>query len=116
MALPPDFRDLFWALAASGADAIVVGGWAVGFHTEPRFTKDLDLPVGQDPENLHRVARALRTFGAPATVVEALRGLGPDEFLFLVPCASHLALYSRQAGIEEAMTSLSAPLFPLSGN
>ncbi len=83
MDLLPDFRDLLSALAASNAEYLVVGGWAVGFHTEPRYTKDLDLLIGTDPENLARVVEAARTFGAPRTILEQLAKLGVDEFLFL---------------------------------
>ncbi len=82
MDLPRDFRDLLSALADSSAEYLVVGGWAVGFHAEPRFTKDIDLLIGDDDENLLRVARALETFGAPGDIVDKLRSLGRDEFLF----------------------------------
>jgi hypothetical protein len=83
MDLLPDFKDLLSALAASNAEYLVVGGWAVGFHSEPRFTKDLDLLIGTDQENLERVVLAVRTFGAPPTILEQLATLGADEFLFL---------------------------------
>jgi predicted nucleotidyltransferase len=83
MDLLPDFKDLLSALAASSAEYLVVGGWAVGFHSEPRFTKDLDLLIGTDPENLARVVDAVRTFGAPPTILEQLATLDEDEFLFL---------------------------------
>ncbi|HTB74947.1 MAG TPA: hypothetical protein VK762_16975, partial [Polyangiaceae bacterium] len=83
MDLHPDFKDLLSALAATSAEYLVVGGWAVGYYAEPRFTKDLDLFIGPSNENLQAVARALAQFGAPAAVIDALRGLGPDEFLFL---------------------------------
>ena len=83
MDLHPDFRDLLSALAGTSAEYLVVGGWAVGFHAEPRFTKDLDVFIGPARENLEPVARALLQFGAPAGIVEALRALGPEEFLFL---------------------------------
>lgn len=68
MDLLPDFKDLLSALAASNADYLVVGGWAVGFHGEPRYKKDLDLLIGPDAENVVRVASALATFGAPADI------------------------------------------------
>ena len=82
MDLHPDFKDLLSALAASSAEYLVVGGWAVGFHAEPRFTKDLDLLIGRDPDNLARVVKALELFGAPATTLEQLRNLGAEEFMF----------------------------------
>lgn len=67
MATNPDFRDLFSALSAEGAEFIVVGGYAVMFHTVPRFTKDLDVWVRPSRENAARVRAALAAFGAPLT-------------------------------------------------
>jgi hypothetical protein len=87
-------------LAASGADAVVVGAWAVGFHGEPRFTNDLDLLIGQEPSNLLRVVRALRAFGAPPSVLESLRNLGPDELLFFGSPPSRVDLLRRIPGVD----------------
>ena len=110
--LLPDFRDLLSALAGSNAEYLVVGGWAVGFHSEPRFTKDLDLLIGQDDANLQRVATALAEFGAPPQVLDQLRQLGPEEFLFLgappvrvdllrsVPGVDFAAAYGRRVQAE----------------
>ena len=65
MAVNPDFRDLFAALNESGARYLLVGGYAVALHAEPRFTKDLDVWVDATPENALRVFQALAQFGAP---------------------------------------------------
>lgn len=35
--LPPDFRDLLVELHEAGADFVVVGGYAVGFHALSRL-------------------------------------------------------------------------------
>jgi hypothetical protein len=51
-----------------------VGGFAVIFHAQPRFTKDLDLLIKADPENARATFAALSAFGA------ALKGLTPDDF------------------------------------
>lgn len=69
MPLNPDFSDLFAALNASGASYLLVGGYAVAFHAEPRFTKDLDIWIDPTPENAARAFAALRTFGAPLSEV-----------------------------------------------
>ncbi len=45
----PDFGELLQCLNAAGARYLIVGGYAVIFHTEPRYTKDLDLWVGLRP-------------------------------------------------------------------
>jgi len=65
VATNPDFRDLFLALSAEGAEHIVVGAHAVMFYTEPRSTKDIDVWVRPTAENAERVYRALSSFGAP---------------------------------------------------
>jgi hypothetical protein len=63
--LNPDFRDLFAALNATGARYLLVGGYAVAFHAQPRFTKDLDIWTEPEAVNAERVHEALRRFGAP---------------------------------------------------
>jgi hypothetical protein len=52
-------------LNAAGARYLFVGGYAVAFHAQPRFTKDLDIRTEPDPANAARVYEALRGFGAP---------------------------------------------------
>jgi hypothetical protein len=59
MDLHPDFKDLLSALAATSAEYLVVGGWAVGYHAEPRFTKDLDTAESKRASAMHgRVVRS----------------------------------------------------------
>jgi hypothetical protein len=65
MAINPDFRDLFAALNAAGADYLLVGGYAVSLHSAPRFTKDLDVFIRADSANAARVFAALQAFGSP---------------------------------------------------
>ena len=81
MAVNPDFRDLFAALNTAGARYLLVGGYAVAFHAEPRFTKDLDVWIEPSAENAGRAYEALRVFGAP--VGEFSRGelAAPDLIL-----------------------------------
>lgn len=61
----PDFADLLRAFSAADAKFLVVGGYAVSFHSQPRTTGDLDVWVEPTPENAARVYRALEEFGAP---------------------------------------------------
>ncbi|MCZ6794830.1 MAG: hypothetical protein O7J95_14575 [Planctomycetota bacterium] len=61
----PDFRDLFQCLNDGEARYLVVGAYAVIFHTEPRYTKDLGLWVEPEPGNASRVWNAIARFGAP---------------------------------------------------
>lgn len=82
MNLHPDLMDLLTAFASSNVEYVIVGGWAVSYHCEPRYTKDLDILIGPDDANLERVMSALSVFGAPAHILDEARRLGRDEFLF----------------------------------
>jgi hypothetical protein len=65
MSINPDFKDLFAALNGANARYLLVGGYAVAFHSQPRFTKDLDVWVEPEPNNAKHVFSALLSFGAP---------------------------------------------------
>ena len=74
MGANPDYADMFRHLNARGARYLVVGAYAVVFHTEPRYTKDIDIWILPTPENARRVFDALAAFGAP------LEGVVPEDF------------------------------------
>lgn len=80
---PKDFVELLEAFGALGTRYLVVGGYAVGFHGVPRFTKDLDLLIAPDPDNVQRRADALQRFGAPDEVVAAMRASTRDDVIWL---------------------------------
>ena len=67
-----DFKELFACLNAEGVRYLVVGGYAVSLHAEPRATKDLDIWVEATLANGAALFRALAAFGAP------LDGLTPE--------------------------------------
>lgn len=100
MDLHPDLMDLLGAFSSSGVEYLVVGGWAVSVHSEPRFTKDLDVLIGTDPQNLERAAAALALFGAPDAIVEVARKLGPDEFLFFGVPPARVDLLRSIPGVD----------------
>ena len=45
------------------------------------------------------MAKALAQFGAPGAIIDALRGLGPDEFLFLGAAPVRVDILRRIDGI-----------------
>ena len=69
-----DFKDLLEAFINEKVRFLIVGGYAVIKHSEPRYTKDLDLWISPDEENAERLFRALTAFGAP------LDGLTSNDF------------------------------------
>ncbi|MFI5385611.1 MAG: hypothetical protein ACHQ50_05760 [Fimbriimonadales bacterium] len=57
-----------------GIEYLIVGGIAVGFYAEPRFTKDLDILVAVHPPDHLKLFQALKEFGAPTHLVS------PEDF------------------------------------
>lgn len=70
-----NFVDLLFALNSHGARYLVVGGYAVSYHSQPRATKDMDIFYSTEKENAVAVFQALAEFGAPVA------GLGPEDLM-----------------------------------
>jgi predicted nucleotidyltransferase len=60
-----DFKELLSVFNAHNVKYLIVGGYAVSFHAQPRATKDLDLFIKADPANAKATYAALASFGAP---------------------------------------------------
>jgi hypothetical protein len=69
-----DYKDLLSAFHAHGVRYLIVGGYAVIYHAQPRFTKDIDLFIKADLANAQAIFAALGVFGAQ------LQGLRPEDF------------------------------------
>ncbi len=66
-----DFKELLQIFAELEVEYLVAGGYAVIFHTQPRYTKDLDLWIKPSPENAKRIQKAFLKFGLPLVEVTA---------------------------------------------
>lgn len=69
-----EFKELLSIFNARKVKYLVVGGYAVSLHAQPRSTQDIDVLIACDPENASAVYAALQQFGAP------LEGLKPEDF------------------------------------
>jgi hypothetical protein len=74
-----DYKDLLSAFHAHGVKYLVVGGFAVIYHAQPRFTKDMNLfikrtlktrrrPMPRLPNSAHRSKASVRKISPTATV------------------------------------------------
>ena len=75
-----DYKDLLSAFHAHGAKYLIVGGFAVVYHAQPRFTRDMDLFIKADLENARAIYVALASFGAPLAGVRAEDFTDRDSF------------------------------------
>jgi len=69
------FEKLLVALVESGIDFAVAGGLAVIFNGYPRLTLDVDILVGDTPENLRKLLECLSNWGEGWA-----RELKPEDF------------------------------------
>ncbi len=69
-----DFRDLLHCLNDAKVKYLVIGGYAVSYYTEPRYTKDLDIWIEPSKLNSKKVMQALKSFNAP------IDSLSADDF------------------------------------
>jgi hypothetical protein len=54
-----DLKELLLAFHEHGVEYLVVGGYAVGIHSEPRATKHFDIFIRADIRSSEAVFRAL---------------------------------------------------------
>ncbi len=83
MVLNKDFREFIALLNANSVKYLIVGGYAVGFHGYPRYTKDLDVWILASEENAENILKALEQFGFSDVGLQKQDFLKPDEFVQL---------------------------------
>lgn len=72
-----DFEDMLELLDRHQVRYLIVGGLAFIYHAKPRYTKDMDLWLDPEPENVARANIALAEFGSPGLLDPG----DPDEIL-----------------------------------
>ncbi len=105
----PTFRlgSLLRLLSDAGVDFVVVGGVAVVLQASPRFTRDLDICYGAEPDNLQRLGAVLLAIGA------TLRGV--EEDVPFVPDAralrrtQMLTLTTREGDLDLLVDPIGSP-------
>jgi hypothetical protein len=60
-----DFEDILFLLARHRVRYLIVGGLAFIFHAKPRYTKDIDIWVDNQTDNIVKANKALTEFGSP---------------------------------------------------
>jgi predicted nucleotidyltransferase len=68
MATPPmeqNLRALLHAFNRHRVKYVIIGGYAVFVHAQPRMTKEMDVFIESSPANAAAIYEALTEFGAP---------------------------------------------------
>jgi hypothetical protein len=95
-----DFKELLSAFNAGQVRYLIVGGYAVSFHAQPRATKDLDILIGADAENSKAVYAALARFGAPIEGLSAKDFAEPDNFFRMGTPPVMVDIMPKITGVE----------------
>ena len=81
MVLNKDFREFIESLNSNDVRYLIVGGYAVGLHGHPRYTKDLDIWLLISDDNADRLLKALDQFGMGGIGLVREDFLKTDEFI-----------------------------------
>ncbi len=95
-----DFKELLSAFNAGQVRYLIVGGYAVSYHAQPRATKDLDILIGADAENSKAVYAALAKFGAPIEGLSARDFAEPDNFFRMGTPPVMVDIMPKISGVE----------------
>src|SRR5262249_23491561 len=66
-----DYEDLFKTLNAYRIKYLLVGAYAVMYYTQPRYTKDIDVWLIPELNDVDKIYVALKEFGAPLKNLES---------------------------------------------
>jgi len=100
MKINSDFRDLLRDLNAAGVRYLIVGGYAVMVHTEPRYTKDLDLWIEPVESNAQKLFVALAEFSAPTKEIHPSDFTEPEVFFQIGIEPVRIDIMTSVSGLE----------------
>jgi hypothetical protein len=69
-----DFKDLLRIFSKHHVEYLIVGAYAVIHHSQPRYTKDIDIWLEPTAENARKLMQAFLIFGIP------MHGVTQDDF------------------------------------
>ncbi len=95
-----DFKDLLSLLNRFRVRYLVVGGYAVMYHSEPRYTKDLDIVVGRTDEDVAALRSALGEFGFPLSEDNIAQLRRPNQMIALGRPPVRIDILNEINGVE----------------
>jgi len=100
MVSPLDPACLFRVLDEHDVEYVLVGGLAGVLHGSPAMTNDADIVPSKDPENLQRLADALRALDARIRVPDSPEGVSFDPHPALLRTMLMLNMTTRCGDLD----------------
>ena len=98
--LDANFYDLLSAFRARSVKYLIVGGWAVSIHAQPRATQDMDIFVSPEPTNIQAIYAALVQFGASLNNVDRQQFLEPGTFFRIGAPPCQIDIFTDIPGVQ----------------
>src|SRR2546430_11873150 len=98
--LTQDFKEFLQLLNSEKIEYLLIGGYAVGLYGYVRGTKDMDVWVATDPQNLDRLIHALVRFGFSRTSLNREIFTGPQTVFRMGMPPNRLEILTRIFGVE----------------
>lgn len=100
MVINQDFREFIQSLNDNQVKYLVIGGYAVAFHGHPRYTKDLDVWIWPEHENVNKLLKALGDFGFASLGFTVDDFINPDDVVQLGYPPNRIDLLTELQGVE----------------
>jgi predicted nucleotidyltransferase len=98
--LNQDFKEFIRSLNNNGVRYLVIGGYAVGFHGHPRYTKEIDIWIGLDAENAANIMKSLEQFGFASLGLQESDFTTPDQIIQLGYHPNRIDLITTTPGVD----------------
>ncbi len=99
--LSSDLREFIHLLNTKSVKYVIVGAWALAFHSRPRYTGDIDIFVAREQDNAQRLMDVLEAFGFGQS------GIQRDDFLQV----DHVIQLGREPNRIDILTGISGVTF-----
>ncbi|MDZ7721924.1 MAG: hypothetical protein U5R06_03615 [candidate division KSB1 bacterium] len=83
MNIPQDYKEFIELLNGKRVKYLIIGGYAVGYHSRPKFTNAIDFWIENSAQNADKILKALREFGFSDLDIEQRDLIDPDKVIQL---------------------------------
>lgn len=95
-----DLKELLSVFNAHRVKYVIIGGYAIAIHAQPRATGDLDVFIESSPSNACAVYEALAEYGAPLQGVTAKDFEDTHSFFQIGISPVRIDIINRIDGVE----------------
>jgi hypothetical protein len=95
-----DFEEFILLLQKNGIQYLIVGGYAIGIHSQPKVTQDIDIWIKATADNAERILKVLEEFGAHDLNVTIKDIMNPDIVIQFGKPPFRIDIFSSIDGVD----------------